>query len=209
MDQRILDLERTVEELYQRKSAIFEEKLLGSADLFLEVPVATLPWVRLLVVEILVVKRRLTLRSLTAASRWFLGQIERSFNEAASRSRSRNVSPAVSVGSIWVFSFEVHFVLGRSVRLSVTRLEPLFFEDFEANTMDLLAEIKFLCRAGCGWFSGITLGDRLTKVGHQLGDSLFVGLPSEREARLVCSRAGVPWPIYIRLKMDEMDGALA
>lgn len=112
MDKRILDLERTVEELYQRKSAIFEEKLLGSADLFLEVPVATLPWVRLLVVEILVVKRRLTLRSLTAASRWFLGQIERSFNEAASRSRSRNVSPAVSVGSIWVFSFEVHFVLG-------------------------------------------------------------------------------------------------
>lgn len=52
-------------------------------------------------------------------------------------------------------------------------------------------------------------GDRLTKVGHQLGDSLFVGLPSEREARLVCSRAGVPWPIYIRLKVDEMDGALA
>jgi hypothetical protein len=47
--------------------------------------------------------------------------------------------------------------LGRSVRLSVTRLEPLFFEDFEANTMDLLAEIKFLCRAGCGWFSGLTL----------------------------------------------------
>ena len=43
------------------------------------------------------------------------------------------------------------------MRLSVTRLEPLFFEDFEANTMDLLAEIKFLCRAGCGWFSGITL----------------------------------------------------
>ena len=41
-----------------------------------------------------------------------VSRAERSFNEAASRSRSRNVSPAVSVGSIWVFSFEVHFVLG-------------------------------------------------------------------------------------------------
>jgi hypothetical protein len=40
-----------------------------------------------------------------------VSRAERSFNEAASRSRSRNVSPAVSVGSIWVFSFEVHFVL--------------------------------------------------------------------------------------------------
>ena len=90
----------------------------------------------------------------------------------------------------------------------MTRLEPLSFEDFEANTVDLLAEIKFLCRAGCGWFSEITgevlnpvvvcrtFGEcrRLTKVGDQLGDSLFVELPIEREARLVCSRAGVPWP---------------
>ena len=32
------------------------------------------------------------------------------------------------------------------------------------------------------------------QVGDQFGDSLFVELPSEREARLVCSRAGVPWP---------------
>ena len=81
--------------------------------------------------------------------------------------------------------------LGRSVRLSVTRLEPLFFEDFEANTMDLLPEIKF--SASRLWLVFRDhFGDRLTKVGHQLGDSLFVGLPSEREARLVCSRAGVP-----------------
>jgi len=111
MDQRILDLERTVEELYQRKSAIFEEKLLGSADLFLEVPVATLPWVspiggRDFGGEVAVDA------SQSDGSFSVVSRAERSFNEAASRSRSRNVSPAVSVGSIWVFSFEVHFVLG-------------------------------------------------------------------------------------------------
>lgn len=34
----------------------------------------------------------------------------------------------------------------------------------------------------------------LVKRGSSCGSSVFLGLPSEREARRVCSRAGIAWP---------------
>ena len=59
----------------------------------------------------------------------------------------------------------------------------LVFRNYDGEDLDPVV----VCR---------TFGEcrRLTKLGDQLGDSLFVGLPSEREAHLVCSRAGVSWP---------------
>ena len=206
MDQRILDLERTVEELseevrYLRGEVARLRRLVpggASGNTPLGSPIGGRDFGGEAAVD----------ASQSDGSFSVVSRAERSFNEAASRSRSGNVSPAVSVGSIGssasrcTLSWEEReaicdeigaFVLrglrgeyrGSSGRDQISLPSGLWlvFRDHFGEVLNSVV----VCR---------TFGEcrRLTKVGDQLGDSLFVGLPSEREARLVCSRAGVPWP---------------
>ena len=203
MDQRILDLERTVEELSEEVCYLRGEVArLVPGGASGNTPFSSPAGGRDRSDEAAVNA------SYSDSSYSVISQPERPFNEAASRSRSGNVSPAPSLGSLGspaprcTLSWEEReavcdeigaFVLrglrgdhrGPSGRdqISLPSRLWLVFKDHYGEPQNPVA----VCR---------TFGDcrRLTKVGDQLGESLFVGLPSEREARLVCSRAGVPWP---------------
>ena len=137
--------------------------------------------------------------------------VRREFNENASRSRSGpspgsptpSVASATTAGSTrnpltWLQREEICDEIGAYIRRALEgdhrgasgrdRIQLasrvwLVFQDYEG----LRYEPVHVCR---------TFGQcrALVKRGEDLGDSIFVGLPSEREAIRVASVAGVPWP---------------
>lgn len=134
--------------------------------------------------------------------------LERAFNEAASRPRSQGTAASDSgissqtrgttcsltweereevcqgIGD-WVIRAlrgEHHGASGRE-RISLANRVWLVFRDYEG----LNYEPVRVCKT---W----SLCHGLVKRGHDTGDSVFVGLPSLREAQAVTAAAGVGWP---------------
>ena len=130
---------------------------------------------------------------------------ERSFNQDASRSRSGYSTPGArssSAGSGCSLSWEEREAICEEIagwvvrclrshhrgasgrdRINLSSRVWLVFRSFEGEVYDPVE----VCRtfAAC---------KRLVKRGEEVGDSVFVGLPSDRETRRVVSFAGASWP---------------
>ena len=130
---------------------------------------------------------------------------ERSFNEDASRSRSGYSTPgprSSSKASGCSLSWEEREAVCEEIagwvrrclqshhrgasgrdRIHLSSRVWIVFRSFEGELYDPVA----VCRtfAAC---------KKLVKRGEELGDSVFVALPSDREARRVVSFAGAHWP---------------
>lgn len=139
------------------------------------------------------------------------GYVERPFTENASRSRSQGSGPseasvtsrsvATSCTLSWGEREEICQGIGEWVlnslrgvhrgpsgrdRIPLANRVWLVFRDFEG----LNYEPVHVCTT---W----TSCHNLVKRGHDTGESIFVGLPSQREAQAVAAAAGVGWPAQI------------
>ena len=97
--------------------------------------------------------------------------------------------------------------LGRSVRLSVTRLEPLFFEDFERIPWIFWPRSNFSAEQAVAGFQG-SLWRPIDQGRSSVGWQPFCGASEWARGAFGLLQSGCALA-YITLKMDEMDGALA